>query len=232
MEILKQLIDFVLHLQEHLHQLTQDYGKWVYGILFLIIFCETGLVVTPFLPGDSLLFAVGALAADPASGLNVWIAAGIIFVAAILGDTVNYSIGKFAGEKLAARFPRIIKQQHLDTTNEFFEKYGGKTIILARFVPIVRTFAPFVAGSGAMNYQKFMAFNVIGAFLWVVTIVPAGWFFGNIPVVKENFELVVVGIIVVSVLPMVYEIWKAKHVKKREEGTRREADPETTDEAV
>ncbi|MBL9160971.1 MAG: DedA family protein [Verrucomicrobiales bacterium] len=232
MEILKQLIDFVLHLQEHLHQLTQDYGKWVYGILFLIIFCETGLVVTPFLPGDSLLFAVGALAADPASGLNVWIAAGIIFVAAILGDTVNYSIGKFAGEKLAARFPRIIKQQHLDTTNEFFEKYGGKTIILARFVPIVRTFAPFVAGSGAMNYQKFMAFNVIGAFLWVVTIVPAGWFFGNIPVVKENFELVVVGIIVVSVLPMVYEIWKAKHVKKREEGTRREAEPETTDEAV
>jgi membrane-associated protein len=226
MDLLKQLLDFVLHLQEHLHQLTQDYGKWVYGILFLIIFCETGLVVTPFLPGDSLLFAVGALAADSASGLNLWIASGIIFVAAILGDTVNYSIGKFAGEKLAAKFPRIIKQQHLDTTNEFFEKYGGKTIILARFVPIVRTFAPFVAGSGAMNYQKFMAFNVVGAFFWVVTIVPAGWFFGNIPVVKENFELVVVGIIVVSVLPMVYEIWKAKHVKKREEATRREAEEE------
>lgn len=230
MELLKQLIDFVLHLQEHLHQLTQDYGKWVYGILFLIIFCETGLVVTPFLPGDSLLFAVGALAADPASGLNVWIAAGIIFAAAVLGDTVNYSIGKFAGEKLAARFPRLIKQKHLDTTNEFFEKYGGKTIILARFVPIVRTFAPFVAGSGAMNYRKFMFFNVTGAVLWVVTIVPAGWFFGNIPVVKENFELVVVGIIVVSVLPMVYEIWKARQVKPREEGIRREADPETSGE--
>ncbi len=224
MDLLKQLLDFVLHLQEHLHQLTQEYGKWVYGVLFLIIFCETGLVVTPFLPGDSLLFAVGALAADPASGLNVWIASWIIFVAAILGDTANYSIGKFAGEKLVAKFPAIIKQKHLDTTNEFFEKYGGKTIILARFVPIVRTFAPFVAGSGAMNYRKFMAFNVIGAFLWVVIIVPAGWFFGNIPVVKENFELVVVGIIVVSVLPMVYEIWKARRVKPREEATRREAE--------
>lgn len=224
MDLLKQLLDFVLHLQEHLHQLTQEYGKWVYGVLFLIIFCETGLVVTPFLPGDSLLFAVGALAADPASGLNVWIASWIIFVAAILGDTANYSIGKFAGEKLVAKFPAIIKQKHLDTTNEFFEKYGGKTIILARFVPIVRTFAPFVAGSGAMNYRKFMSFNVIGAFLWVVIIVPAGWFFGNIPVVKENFELVVVGIIVVSVLPMVYEIWKARRVKPREEATRREAE--------
>ncbi|PAW64158.1 MAG: hypothetical protein B9S36_03105 [Verrucomicrobiia bacterium Tous-C2TDCM] len=224
MDLLKQLLDFVLHLQEHLHQLTQEYGKWVYGVLFLIIFCETGLVVTPFLPGDSLLFAVGALAADPASGLNVWIASWIIFVAAILGDTANYSIGKFAGEKLVAKFPAIIKQKHLDTTNEFFEKYGGKTIILARFVPIVRTFAPFVAGSGAMNYRKFMAFNVIGAFLWVVIIVPAGWFFGNIPVVKENFELVVVGIIVVSVLPMVYEIWKARRVKPREDATRREAE--------
>jgi membrane-associated protein len=125
MDLLKQLLDFVLHLQEHLHQLTQEYGKWVYGVLFLIIFCETGLVVTPFLPGDSLLFAVGALAADPASGLNVWIASAIIFFAAVLGDTANYSIGKFAGEKLVAKFPAMIKQKHLDTTNEFFEKYGG-----------------------------------------------------------------------------------------------------------
>lgn len=217
MEFLKQAIDFVLHLQEHLHQLTQDYGKWVYGILFTIIFCETGLVITPFLPGDSLLFAVGALAADPASGLNVWIAAGIIFVAAVLGDTVNYSIGKYAGETMARRFPRIIKQKHLDVTTEFFQKYGGKTIILARFVPIVRTFAPFVAGSGAMNYPRFMFFNVTGAILWVVTLVPAGWFFGNIPVVKENFELVVIGIIVVSVLPMVFEIVKARKIKARQE---------------
>ena len=222
MDLIKTFIDFFLHLQEHLQELTQEYGRWVYGILFAIIFCETGLVITPFLPGDSLLFAVGALAADPASGLNVWIASGLIFTAAILGDTVNYSIGKYAGEKMAARFPRLIKQKHLDTTNEFFEKYGGKTIILARFVPIVRTFAPFVAGSGAMNYRKFMSFNVIGAFLWVAIIVPAGWFFGNIPVVKENFEFVVIGIIVVSVMPMVYEIWKARSVKKREEATRRE----------
>ncbi len=223
MDWIKQLLDFVLHLQEHLHQLTQDYGRWVYGILFLIIFCETGLVVTPFLPGDSLLFAVGALAADPASGLNVWIAAGLIFAAAVLGDTANYSIGKYAGERMAARFPRLIKPKHLELTNEFFEKYGGKTIILARFVPIVRTFAPFVAGSGAMNYRRFMFFNVIGAALWVGIIVPAGWFFGNIPVVKENFELVVIGIIVVSVMPMAFEIWKARHPGKRGEATRREA---------
>lgn len=215
MEFLKQAIDFVLHLQEHLHQLTQDYGKWIYGLLFLIIFCETGLVVTPFLPGDSLLFAVGALAADPASGLNVWIASVLIFVAAFLGDTVNYSIGKYAGETMARRFPKVIKQKHLDVTNEFFQKYGGKTIILARFVPIVRTFAPFVAGSGAMNYRRFMMFNVVGALLWVGLIVPAGWFFGNIPVVKENFELVVVGIIVVSVLPMVYEVLKSRKVRAR-----------------
>lgn len=215
MEFLKQLVDFVLHLQEHLQQLTQDYGPWIYGILFLIIFCETGLVVTPFLPGDSLIFAVGALAADPESGLNLWIAAGIMFGAAVLGDTVNYSIGKFAGEQLARRFPRVIKPKHLAVTNEFFQKYGGKTIILARFVPIVRTFAPFVAGSGAMNYRRFMIFNLVGALLWVGLILPAGWFFGNIPVVKENFELVVLGIILVSVLPMVYEIVKSRQARAK-----------------
>src|SRR5690554_5001862 len=162
MELLMQVIDVFLHVDAHLGDIINDYGGWIYGILFLIIFCETGLVVTPFLPGDSLLFAVGALAADPASGLDVWLAAVLILVAAVLGDTVNYSIGKFSGEALAARFPRLIQQKHLDLTAEFFEKYGGKTIILARFVPIVRTFAPFVAGSGAMNYRRFMSFNVIG----------------------------------------------------------------------
>lgn len=214
MDWIKQLLDIVLHLQEHLHELTRNYGNWVYGILFAIIFCETGLVVTPFLPGDSLLFAVGALAADAASGLNVWIAGAVLFAAAVLGDTVNYSVGKFAGRSLVAKFPRLVKQEHLDLTNEFFRKYGGKTVILARFVPIVRTFAPFVAGSGAMNYRRFMFFNVVGAFLWVALILPAGWFFGNIPVVKQNFELVVVGIIVVSVLPMIFEIWKARQVKR------------------
>ncbi len=213
MELLKQLIEVILHLQDHLFQLTQDYGGWVYGLLFLIIFCETGLVVTPFLPGDSLLFAVGALAADPKSGLNIWIAGGLMVIAAILGDTVNYWIGRYAGEHLARRFPRVIKPAYLAKTNEFFERYGGKTIVLARFVPIVRTFAPFVAGSGAMNYSRFMLFNVVGALLWVVLILPAGWFFGNIPIVKKNFELVVIGIIVVSVLPVVFELWKARRAR-------------------
>ena len=208
MDLIKQLLDFVLHLQEHLHQLTQDYGKWVYGILFAIIFCETGLVVTPFLPGDSLLFAVGALAADPASGLNVWIASALIFLAAVLGDTANYSIGKFAGEKLAAKFPRLIKQKHLDTTNEFFEKYGGKTIIIARFVPIVRTFAPFVAGAGEMSYRRFMAYNLVGGVLWVVLCALAGYFFGNLPFVQKNFSAVILAIIVISILPAVFEVWR------------------------
>lgn len=216
MDWIKDLLDIALHLQEHLHQLTQTYGNWIYGILFVIIFCETGLVVTPFLPGDSLLFAVGALAADPASGLNVWTGTALMLLAAVLGDTVNYSVGKFAGEKLVAAFPKLIKQKHLDYTSSFFEKYGGKTIVLARFVPIVRTFAPFVAGSGAMCYRRFMFFNLIGAILWVGIIIPAGWFFGSIPVVKENFELVVIGIVFISVMPMVYEIWKVRRDKKRE----------------
>jgi membrane-associated protein len=210
MELVRQFIDILLHLQDHLHQLTQDYGVWIYAILFVIIFCETGLVVTPFLPGDSLLFAVGALAADPKSGLNIWIAGGLMLIAAILGDTVNYWIGRGAGEQLTRRFPRIIKPEYLERTHAFFEKYGGKTIILARFVPIVRTFAPFVAGSGAMDYRRFMLFNVTGAVLWIGLILPAGWYFGNIPIVKKNFELVVLGIIFVSILPMVFEIWRAR----------------------
>lgn len=211
---MKEIIDFILHIQEHLTDFTRDYGTLVYGLLFLIVFCETGLVVTPFLPGDSLLFAVGALAADPTSGLNVWIAGAVLLVAAILGDTVNYWIGRKCGEWMMRKFPRIVKRSHIEKTNEFFVRYGGKTIILARFVPIVRTFAPFVAGSGEMDYKRFMFFNVTGAVLWVVLILPAGWFFGNIPVVKENFELVVLGIIGFSVLPMVWEIARAKMKSK------------------
>jgi membrane-associated protein len=211
---MKELIDFVLHIQEHLMEFTQAHGPLIYGLLFLIIFCETGLVVTPFLPGDSLLFAVGAIAADPASGLNVWIAGAVMLVAAILGDTVNYWIGRRFGAWTMRTFPKIVKPSHIAKTNEFFVRYGGKTIILARFVPIVRTFAPFVAGSGEMNYGRFMYFNVIGAILWVILILPAGWFFGNIPQVKENFELVVIGIIGVSLLPMVFEIAKAKLKKE------------------
>lgn len=207
---MKEILDILLHLQDHLHDFTRQYGLLVYALLFLIVFCETGLVVTPFLPGDSLLFAVGAIAADPQSGLNVWISAAVLLVAAILGDTVNYWIGsKFSGWAIRT-FPRIIKQSHLDKTSDFFRRYGGKTIIIARFVPIIRTFAPFVAGSGAMDYKRFMMFNVTGAVLWVGLILPAGWYFGNFPIVKENFEFVVLGIIAFSLLPMVIEIARAK----------------------
>jgi membrane-associated protein len=212
---MSQIIDFILNIQEHLTEFTRENGSLIYGLLFLIVFCETGLVVTPFLPGDSLLFAVGALAADTASGLNFWIAALVLLVAAILGDTVNYWIGRKFGGWMMRTFPRVVKPSHIQKTNEFFVRYGGKTIILARFVPIVRTFAPFVAGSGEMDYRRFMFFNVIGALLWVGTLLPAGWFFGNIPVVKENFELVVLGIIGFSVLPMVWEIARAKFAKPK-----------------
>ena len=212
---MKEIIDFILHIQDHLTEFTRAHGSLIYGLLFLIVFCETGLVVTPFLPGDSLLFAVGALAADPASGLNIWIAAIVLLVAAILGDTVNYWIGRKFGGWTMRTFPKIVKPSHIAKTNEFFVRYGGKTIILARFVPIVRTFAPFVAGSGEMDYKRFMSFNVIGAILWVVLILPAGWFFGNIPIVKKNFELVVLGIIAFSVLPMVWEIARAKFGKPK-----------------
>ena len=171
---------------------------------------ETGLVVTPFLPGDSLLFAVGALSAAPASGINIWIVGIVMLVAAILGDTVNYWIGRKFSGWATRKFPRIIKQSHLDKTSEFFVRYGGKAIIIARFVPIVRTFAPFVAGSGAMDYKKFMTYNVVGAFLWVGLLLPAGWYFGNFPIVKNNFELVIFGIIGVSLLPMIIEFARAK----------------------
>lgn len=207
---MKEILDFIFHLQDHLNDFTRQYGVLVYALLFAIVFCETGLVVTPFLPGDSLLFAVGAIAADPDSGLNIWIAAAVLLVAAILGDTVNYWIGRRFGGWAIRTFPRIIKQSHIDQTSEFFVRYGGKTIIIARFVPIVRTFAPFVAGSGRMDYKRFMYFNVVGALLWVGLILPAGWYFGNIPIVKKNFEVVVIGIIAFSLLPMVFEIAKAK----------------------
>ncbi len=216
---MKEAIDFILHIQDHLTAFTSAYGPLVYGLLFLIVFCETGLVVTPFLPGDSLLFAVGALAADPNTGLNVWIAAAVLLTAAIIGDSVNYWIGRKFGAWMMRKFPRIVKPAHIAKTNEFFVRYGGKTIILARFVPIVRTFAPFVAGSGEMDYKRFMFFNVIGALLWVGLILPAGWFFGNMLIVKENFELVVLGIIFISVLPMIIEIARAKL------GSRKSADP-------
>ncbi len=210
MQILKDFLDLMLHLQDHLNTFTSQFGALVYGLLFLIIFCETGLVVTPFLPGDSLLFAVGAISADPASGINVWIAGIAMLIAAILGDTVNYWIGRRFSGWAIRKFPRIIKQSHLDKTSDFFVRYGGKAIIIARFVPIVRTFAPFVAGSGAMDYKKFMTYNVVGALLWVGSLLPAGWYFGNFPIVKDNFEFVIFGIIGISLLPMVIEFARAK----------------------
>jgi membrane-associated protein len=214
MEFLKKLIDVVLHMSQHLDQLVNQFGPWLYVILFLIIFCETGLVVTPFLPGDSLLFAVGALAARP-DGLNVWIVAVSLILAAILGDSVNYWIGKMFGARLPKRFPRLIKQQHLQKTHDFYERYGGKTIIIARFVPIIRTFAPFVAGVGKMTYSRFMTFNVAGAFLWIGLLVPAGYFFGNLEIVKKNFSLVVLMIIVLSILPAVIEFWRERNRLKQ-----------------
>ena len=207
------LIDFVLHIDQHLIELTQTYGLWIYAILFLIVFCETGLVVTPFLPGDSLLFAAGAVAA--LGGMNVHIAAALLLAAAVIGDAANFAIGKYFGEKLFAKpDSRVFKREYLDKTHAFYEKYGGKTIILARFVPIVRTFAPFVAGMGNMHYGRFIRYNIIGALMWVGLLTYAGYFFGELPVVKNNFGLVVIGIIVVSVLPMAVEIAKAKWGKK------------------
>jgi membrane-associated protein len=207
---MKEILDLFLHLPVHLQGFISAHGTLVYGLLFLIIFCETGLVITPFLPGDSLLFAIGAIAADPDSKLNVWIAAAILLTAAIMGDTVNYWIGRKLGGWVMRTFPRIVKPSHIEKTNEFFTRYGGKTIIIARFVPIVRTFAPFVAGSAVMDYRRFMFFNVIGAVLWVGLILPCGWFFGNIPIIKANFELVVLGIIGISILPMAVEILRTK----------------------
>ena len=207
------LIDFVLHIDQHLIELTQTYGLWIYAILFLIVFCETGLVVTPFLPGDSLLFAAGAVAA--LGGMNVHMAAALLLAAAVIGDAANFAIGKYFGEKLFAKpDSRVFKREYLDKTHAFYEKYGGKTIILARFVPIVRTFAPFVAGMGDMHYGRFIRYNIIGALVWVGLLTYAGYFFGELPAGKNNFGLVVIGIIVVSVLPMAVEIAKAKWGKK------------------
>jgi membrane-associated protein len=210
MDLLKAFLDVVLHLQDHLFDLTRNQGAWVYGVLFLIIFAETGLVLTPVLPGDSLLFAVGAVAANPDSGLNVWVAGALMIVAAVIGDAVNYSVGRFSGNYLTARFPKIIRPEYLEKTHHFFKVYGGKTVILARFIPIVRTFAPFVAGMGAMNRSRFMFFNAVGAVAWVGLILPAGWFLGRLEFVKKRFEVIVLGIIFVSVLPVVWEAWKAR----------------------
>jgi membrane-associated protein len=202
------LFDFIRHIDRHLADLTQQYGEWTYAILFGIVFLETGVVVTPFLPGDSLLFAAGAIAS--LGSLDVWLLGGLLIVAAILGDTVNYHFGKFLGPRvLRGEQSLLFNRKHLERTNAYFEKYGAKTIILARFVPIVRTFAPFVAGVGAMRYGRFLAYNVVGAVIWVAIFLTAGYLFGQHPIVKRNFSLVILGIIVVSVLPMIWEAAQA-----------------------
>jgi membrane-associated protein len=210
MEFLQQIIDIFLHLDKHLTAITSNYGTWTYLILFLVIFVETGVVVMPFLPGDSLLFAAGALAANPASGLNVVLMMVLLFIAAFLGDTLNYTIGDYLGPRVFRRDYRFIKRAHLLRTQEFYDRHGGKTIIIARFIPIIRTFAPFVAGVGTMKYSRFISYNVIGGFLWVVAFTLLGFFFGNLPVVKKNFTLVIFAIIFLSILPPVFEYFKHK----------------------
>jgi len=202
--MIQKLIDFILHIDKHLDVMATDYGPWLYGILFLIVFVETGLIVMPFLPGDSLLFAAGALAAR--GHINVFLLGLLLIVAAVIGDSVNYAVGRYFKDFLArgGRL-RFVKQKHLDRTHAFFERYGGKAIILARFVPIVRTMAPFCAGVGTMEYRRFFAYNVIGGIAWVVLGLGAGYIFGGFDVVKKNFSLVVLGIVIVSILPIAIE---------------------------
>ncbi len=214
MEIIKFLIDFILHMDVHLNEIISNYGIWTYAILFFVIFMETGFVVTPFLPGDSLLFAAGTFAA--LGSLNPLYLFLLLTVAAILGDTVNYSIGKYIGPKAFSGEIKFLKKEHLDKTQEFYEKHGGKAIILARFIPIIRTFAPFVAGIGTMKYRKFIAYNVIGGIAWVAIFTFLGYFFGNIEFVKKNFELVIFAIIFISFIPPVLEVIKARKESKVE----------------
>ena len=214
MEFISIVIDFILHIDQHLQDLSAQYGPWIYAILFLIVFCETGLVVTPFLPGDSLLFAAGSLAA--VGGMNIHLMVVLLLLAAILGDAVNFAIGKYFGERLFANpNSKIFKQSHLQKTQQFYAKHGGKTIILARFIPIVRTFAPFVAGMGHMTYHHFLAYNVIGGVLWVTIFSYLGYFFGNLPIVKDNLSLVLIAIIVLSVLPGIIEIIRHKRAANK-----------------
>jgi len=214
MEIIKQFIDIFLHLDKHLFDIVQEYGTLTYVILFLIVFTETGLVIMPLLPGDSLLFAAGALAANPNTGLNVWLIIIILIIAALLGDNVNYYMGqKFGGIIKKRERVLFLKREYLEKTEAFYEKHGGSTVIMARFIPIIRTIAPFVAGAGSMNYSKYIGYCVVGAFLWVPSLTLLGFFFGGFDIVKNNFELVVFAIIGFSILPMIYQFLKSKFSK-------------------
>jgi len=213
MDLLSGLIDLILHLDQHLRELSQTYGAWIYAVLFVIVFLETGVVVTPFLPGDSLLFVAGTIAA--AGELNVHALVLLLIAAAIAGDSLNYSIGRYLGPRVF-RFEdsRFFKRAYVDRTHAFFERHGGKAIILARFVPIIRTYAPFVAGIGSMRYRRFLLFNVTGAVLWVALLTYAGFFFGNLPLVRNNLTAVILGIIVLSVMPAIIEFWRAKRASR------------------
>lgn len=209
-ELIKKLVDFILHIDRHLAEIIAQYGAWTYAVLFVIIFAETGLVVTPFLPGDSLLFAAGAFCAKPETGLNVHGMAALLFVAAVLGDTLNYSIGLRIGPAVFKREDsRFLRKKHLERAHAFFEKYGGRAIILARFVPIVRTFVPFVAGVGSMSYRHFIAYNIVGGFAWIYLFIYAGYWFGNQPFIQKNFTLVILALVVIPVIPVVVELFRA-----------------------
>ena len=214
MEYIKLLIDFILHIDKHLFEIVSNYQTWTYLILFLIVFCETGLVITPFLPGDSLLFAAGTIAAMDGEPLNVFLLVIILMSATFLGDNSNYFLGKFLGKKVYDKNYRLIKRKHLDKTQGFYEKHGGKTIIIARFIPIIRTFAPFVAGIGSMTYVRFLSFSIIGNILWVNLFVWVGYFVGNNPIIKHNFTLVIFLIIFISILPPIIGFIKHKYFNK------------------
>lgn len=210
MELIQTLIDFVLHIDEHLVEIVNSYQTWTYLILFLIIFAETGFVVTPFLPGDSLLFATGAIIAKPETDLNIFFMCFLLIAAGFLGDLVNYHIGQYIGPKAFSGRIKFLKKEYLDKTQAFYEKHGGKTIIYARFIPIVRTFAPFIAGVGTMSYRRFGSYNIIGAVLWVCSFLFLGYFFGGLPIIKDNFTLVIFAIIILSIVPPLLEVLKSK----------------------
>lgn len=214
LELIQQLLDFILHIDKHLIEIVQEYRTWTYLILFLIIFAETGFVVTPFLPGDSLLFAAGAIIANPESGLNIFLMCILLIIAAISGDLVNYHIGNYVGPIAFSGKYKLLKKEYLDKTQAFYEKHGGKTIIYARFVPIIRTFAPFVAGIGTMSYSRFALYNVSGAIFWVTSFLFIGYFFGGLPIIKNNFTYVIFGIIILSILPPVIEVIREKYKSK------------------
>lgn len=214
MDFLTGIIDFVLHIDKHLVEIVNSYQAWTYLILFIIIFAETGFVVTPFLPGDSLLFAAGAIIAKPETELNIMLMWGLLIVAGILGDWLNYHIGQYIGPRAFSGKYKLLKKEYLDKTEKFYAKYGGKTIIYARFVPIVRTFAPFVAGVGSMSYARFASFNIIGAILWVSIFIFLGYFIGSNEVVQKNFTLIIFGIIFLSILPPIIEVIREKGKSK------------------